>query len=170
MLEKVGLFDEDLKTDEIDICWRINLSGGRIVFAPRSVVYHARSGSFGTGLSKERVLFGDIAAFSCVLKNYELETMVKVFPYLLSYSIGSVANDVFVRHRLDMVATRLRGYLYVLQNLRRTFRKRSHVQKYVRSISDVELRKIMVRPNFSLYFVPDTAFLRLVRKPTHAGN
>jgi GT2 family glycosyltransferase len=170
VLKKIGFFDSDLKTDEIDICWRINLNGGHIVLGTRAIVYHSRSGAFGNSLSKERIFFGDVAALSSILKNYELRTIITVFPYLVSFAIVAVANDLLVRHRLDIIPFRLKAYVYVLRNLREIFKKRSQVQKYVRSVPDAEICKLMIRPNFSYYLVPDVAFCKLVKQSTCSIN
>jgi hypothetical protein len=77
---------------------------------------------------------------------------VHVLPYYVFFFILAVGVDVFVRHRLDVTFFRLKAYSQVLRNLRMIFQKRAQVQTYVRRVSDVELRKLMVRPNL-LYFL-----------------
>jgi GT2 family glycosyltransferase len=152
VLENIGVFDPDLPTDEVDLCWRINLSGGHIVLAPKAIVYHFCGGAFGQRLSKQRIFFAETAATSAILKNYEFHNVVHVLPYYVFFFILAVGVDVFVRHRLDVTFFRLKAYSQVLRNLRMIFQKRAQVQTYVRRVSDVELRKLMVRPNL-LYFL-----------------
>jgi len=40
--DEVGLFDETffINYEDVDLCWRIWLRGYRVVFCPRSIVYH----------------------------------------------------------------------------------------------------------------------------------
>lgn len=152
VLDAVGFFDPDLPTDEIDLCWRINLSGGKIIVAPRAVVYHFRSGAFGRKIDKKRVFFGEIGAISAILHNYELWNIFAVLPYAVSIFATAVGYDLLVRRRLDLTVFRLKACIHVMKNLRKMFRKRSHVQRDLRKVSDSELRKLMVRPNISYYF------------------
>lgn len=151
VLDKVGFFDPELPTDEIDLCWRINLSGGHIVLEPNAVVYHFRSGAFGTKLNKNRIFFGEIGATSAILQNYELRTIFAVLPYILSYFVMEIGNDLLVRHRVDLTLFRLKAHIHVLRNLRKIFRKRSRVQKLIRIVPDKELTELMVRPSPSYY-------------------
>ncbi|KON31407.1 hypothetical protein AC478_02855 [miscellaneous Crenarchaeota group-1 archaeon SG8-32-3] len=152
VLNDVGFFDPDLPTDEIDFCWRINLSGGKIIVAPRAVVYHFRSGAFGRKIDKKRVFFGDIGATSAILQNFELWNIFAALPYVVAIFVTAVGYDLFVRRRLDLTVFRLKACIHVLKNLRKIFRKRSNAQRYIRRVSDSELRKLMVRPNISYYF------------------
>ena len=152
VLGKIGFFDQDLPTDEVDISWRINLSGGHIVLAPKAVVYHFRGGTFGQMLSKQRVFFAETAAVSAILKNYDFLNIVRVLPYYVFFFIMAIGDDVLIRHRSDVTLFRLKAYVHVLRNLRKIFQKRAQVQKYVRRTSDAELRKLMLPPNI-LYFL-----------------
>jgi GT2 family glycosyltransferase len=49
MLEVIGLFDEDLfmYLEDVDLNWRAQLAGYRVVFAPQAVVYHHLSATGG---------------------------------------------------------------------------------------------------------------------------
>jgi GT2 family glycosyltransferase len=153
VLERVGYFDPELPTDEIDLCWRINLAGGKIVLEPKAVVYHYGSASFGKGLLKERLFLGELARLSYVLKNYELGSLVKVAPYMACLLVMTLGWDIFFHRRIDIMIFRLKAYIYVLKNLRRIFVKRSKVQKYIRNLSDADLRRLMIRPNPFYYLV-----------------
>lgn len=151
LLEKIGFFDTDLPTDEVDLCWRINLSGGHIVLAPKAIVYHFCGGAFGQALSKQRIFFAETAACYGILKNYEFHNVLFVLPYYVFFFIAAVGVDVLVRHRLDLTLFRLKAYVHVMRNLRVIFQKRAQVQTCIRQVSDAELRKLMVRPNFRYF-------------------
>jgi GT2 family glycosyltransferase len=149
VLERTGFFDPDLPTDEVDLCWRINLSGGHIVLAPKSIVFHFRSGAFGKKLSKQRVFFAELAASSAILKNYELRNVISVLPYFAFFFMAAAGFDVLVRHDPSIILFRLKAYVQVLQNLRKILQKRFQVQRYIRRVPDVELRGLMIRPNLA---------------------
>jgi hypothetical protein len=153
VLNRVGWFDTEIPTDEVDLCWRINLAGGKIVLSPGSVVRHFGSGSFGRGLTKERLYFGELARLFSILKNYELGNLVRLTPYMTAYFMITVGWDAFFRRRIDILLFRLKAYAYVVKNLRQILVKRSVVQKYVRKLSDAEVMKLTVRPNPYYYLI-----------------
>ncbi len=49
MLDQVGLLDEDFffSCEDLDLAWRAQLAGWRVVYAPRAVVYHKLSATGG---------------------------------------------------------------------------------------------------------------------------
>jgi GT2 family glycosyltransferase len=53
MLEDIGLFDEDffMYLEDVDLNWRAQLAGYRVVFAPTAVVYHRLSATGGGGIA-----------------------------------------------------------------------------------------------------------------------
>lgn len=151
VLAKIGVFDSAFPTDEVDICWRINLSGGQIVLSPRSVVHHFRSGAFGQKLNEQRVFFAETAAISCMLKNYEIKNLFLVLPYYLFFLIVVTGADILIRHRPTLTLSRLKAFIFTMRNLRAIFDKRAQVQTMVRKVSDEEVRKLMVRPTFQYF-------------------
>src|SRR5690606_399926 len=55
---EVGGFDEDFfaHQEEIDLCWRINNKGYKILCIPSSVVYHVGGGSLPQGNTRKTYL------------------------------------------------------------------------------------------------------------------
>lgn len=55
---KASGFDEAFfaHMEEIDLCWRLKLSGGRVVYVPSSVVYHLGGGSLNSGSARKTYL------------------------------------------------------------------------------------------------------------------
>jgi GT2 family glycosyltransferase len=153
VLNKIGSFDPEVPTDEVDLCWRINLAGGKVVLAPKAMVYHYGSGAFGKGIKKERVFFAEISRLNYLLKNYDVKYILLSFPYMVSYFLMSVGWDIIHYRRGDILLYRLAGYFYVLKELRKILQKRLYNQS-LRKISDSELRKLMIKPNPSYYLRP----------------
>jgi GT2 family glycosyltransferase len=152
VLERVGYFDPEIPTDEVDLCWRINLAGGKIVLEAKAVVYHLRSASFGKGLKKERLFLGELSRLTYILKNYELRNLVLFAPYIASYLLMSIGWDLIYRRKVDIMLFRLKAYAYVLKNLKKIFIKRLRNQR-LRKVSDVEIKKLMIKPNPFYYIV-----------------
>jgi GT2 family glycosyltransferase len=147
ILNSVGWFDPQLPTDEVDLCWRINLARGKIVLSRESVVRHLGSASFGKDLTKERLYLGELARLHDLLTNCDSKNIAKFTPYIVSYFMISIGWDVFFRRRMDILLFRLKAHVQCLWHLKQILVKRSIVQKYIRRLSDAEIMKLMVKPN-----------------------
>lgn len=158
VLEKVGVFDSDLPTDEVDLCWRINLQGGHIVLATKSIVYHFCGGAFGKGVSKQRVYFAELCALSAIIKNFSLKQIFVSLCYYGVFSILAISTDFIIRRRAELTTNRFKAYRHVFRSLPNLLAKRVQVQKFIRVVSDDKLKDIIVRPNLS-YLIWSKTFL-----------
>ncbi|MGA2387236.1 MAG: glycosyltransferase family 2 protein [Candidatus Bathyarchaeia archaeon] len=132
VLNEVGLFDEDyfLEYEETDLCWRIWLKGYKILFVPKSIVFHAG----GASISRKK-----LETYYCfhrnhittLLKNYDLMNVAKYLPPLLFIKIATDMRSIRTEHLI-----RLRAILFNVRNLRKIWQKRQKVQIDIRSISD----------------------------------
>jgi len=152
VLERVGVFDSDLPADEVDLCWRINLSGARILVAPKAIVYHFRAGAFGRKLNVKRIFLCEVASAVTILKNCEIPTIIKTIPYLTCFFIMAAGYDLLIRRRIDILISRLKARWHILKNLKSLLIKRYFVQKHIRKLPDAELRKLMIKPN-PVYYI-----------------
>lgn len=156
VLRKTGFFDADtfLYFDEVDLCWRIWLSGYKVAYAPKSVVYHALASTTSELQTKMRVYFYTRNHLMILLKNYSLANLFKA----VAVSILFETRNIFLflaRRKPQVSAARIQALLWNLFNFDRIWQKRGFVQKYVRIISDQEVRRIMMKPcpPFPLYLV-----------------
>jgi GT2 family glycosyltransferase len=156
VLAKTGLFDPDvfLYFDEADLCWRIWLSGYKVVYAPASVVRHA-SGSTASGLQQQSRLFyytrNHVVA---LLKNYGLKKVFQTVGVTVLFEFRNSA--LFLLRRKPLVALSLmKGLFWNLTHLKTTWQKRQRVQSFVRKIGDEDLQLHMFKPvaPFPLYLV-----------------
>jgi len=94
-----GGFDEDFFAyyEDVDLGWRLWILGYKVIFSPKSIVYHHHHGtSKEFGEDKLRFLKERNSLYS-VFKNYDDENLPKV----LSASLASVFNRVFVDLKFD---------------------------------------------------------------------
>ena len=80
VFERVGGFDEDFFAffEDVDLGWRLWLLGYRVVYEPRSVVYHRHHGTMAEyGYERERFLL-ERNALATVFKNYEEANMSRM--------------------------------------------------------------------------------------------
>jgi GT2 family glycosyltransferase len=94
-----GGFDEDFFAyyEDVDFGWRLWVLGYRVVFAPKSIVYHVHHGTSKI-FSEDKLRFlKERNALYSVFKNYDDENLAKVF----SGTLASIYNRIFVDVKFD---------------------------------------------------------------------
>jgi len=85
ILDCVGLFDASFfaHMEEIDLNWRMQKAGFRIVSEPQSVVYHQAGGTLHQD-SFRKMTLNHRNSLIMLLKNYDLQTLAWVLPLRLA--------------------------------------------------------------------------------------
>ena len=94
-----GGFDEDFFAyyEDVDLGWRLWILGYKVIFSPKSIVYHHHHGT-SKEFSEDKLRFlKERNSLYSVFKNYDDENLPKV----LSASLASVFNRVFVDLKFD---------------------------------------------------------------------
>jgi GT2 family glycosyltransferase len=80
-LDRVGLLDEAFfaHMEEIDLNWRFNLAGYKVVFEPEAVVYHQTGGTLGQDRFRKMVL-NHRNSLLMILRNHTASTLMWVLP------------------------------------------------------------------------------------------
>lgn len=148
VLNAVEGFDPDfpLGYEDIDICWRIRLRGYKVMYVPKSIVFHK---GYGTSSYLRKVRRDPVPLL--MIKNYDaFNLLLYLLPHLAS-SLGAFILDILVRRKLVLALERLDGTRWVLLNLRRILAKRYRVQQIIRRVPDREVKKMMLQSNLTLY-------------------
>jgi GT2 family glycosyltransferase len=156
VLEKTGLFDPAmfLYFDEVDLCWRIWLSGYKVVYAPASTVYHA-SGSTASKLQVQtRLYFYTRNHIRILLKNYNLANACKAVKISMLFETRNIALAL-VRRKPFLAVSIMKGLLWNIANLKSAMVQRQVMQRHVRKVPDEKIRKQMLQPYppLPLYFI-----------------
>jgi hypothetical protein len=142
LFKAVGFFDPlyFLQYEDIDLGWRIRLRGYRIVFAPKSIVFHA-SGKTLSQTESSKVLFhlykGHLLT---IIKNYELKNLFRFNPLIII--VGGLRQDIFQKNASSFLA-RVRVLSWLLLNLHRIIYSRRFVQTKVRRVPDSAIMRLM---------------------------
>jgi hypothetical protein len=156
VLAKTGLLDPEIFMyfDETDLCWRIWLSGYKVLFAPKSIVYHA-SGSTASKLQqKTRSYYYTRNHILVLLKNYDLGNMFKAVAVSIIFEFRNMV--LFLARRKPQVSIAIIEALsWNLFHSKYAWKKRQVIQRLVRKVSDEQIKKIMLKPYppFPLYLV-----------------
>ena len=140
--------------EETDFCFRALMADYRVVFVPKSIVWHA----FNTQLKKAKKYYTSyITRFlGCrnyimtLLKNLSFGYLVRILPFhIFSWFVLSLL--FFLRGKLIDSVNILKGISWNIFNLSTVIKKRSFVQKKIRKIEDKIIFKDLMK-NQSLRF------------------
>lgn len=156
VLEETGLFDPEIFVyfDETDLCWRIWLSGYKVLFAPKSIVFH-KSGLTASKLQqKTRSYYYTRNHMLMLLKNYDLGNLFKVVLVSIIFEFRNTFL-FFVRRKPQVSIAIIKALSWNLFHSKYTWAKRQAIQTLIRKVSDTQIKRIMLKPYppFPLYLV-----------------
>ncbi len=154
LIKKTGFFDADffLYFDEVDLCWRVWLSGCKVIYAPNSQVLHVSGATASVLRQESKLFFYARNHILMLLKNYSLANMLVAISASIVFETRNILLFFGKRKPLFGLSI-LRGLLWNLAHFRESWFKRQHVQKSVRKVTDEIVRKQMMKPYppFPLY-------------------
>ena len=159
---EAGGFDEDFVEclEDADLGWRLNLSGGRTVLAPKAVACRRQRGTTSRWSRLQQLRLVERNALAMIYKNYEEVSLERVLPVAVALSLlrglqSSGIDTLQLRFSLippDSVDVdrRLIAHLIGLEDFARDLptlqRKRAEVQARRRR-SDVEMLELFDEPS-----------------------
>lgn len=156
-LDKTGAFDEGfyMYLEETDLCWRVWLSGYRVVFVPKSVVYHA----YGTKRKAKEKYYPEyvVRYYGCrnyittLIKNLGFVNLVKILPLHMT-SLAVLSVMFILKGKVKDGFLVIKAILWNLANLASLLKKRFFVQKNIRKAKDdFIMAKVMISRPASYY-------------------
>jgi GT2 family glycosyltransferase len=141
VFREVGMFDPAfiLQLEDLDLCWRIRLHGYKIVFVPKSVVYHKGSAALKKVPRSNSEFMSQRNRLLMALKNYSLLNLFRYFPIIL---ILTIFGFVFEN---DSIQSRVKALSWIIANFAKVWTKRSWVQHCVRTVPDSQILKFMLK-------------------------
>ena len=143
VIRRVGLFDESffIYHEELDLAWRIRLSGCKLFCVPSSVVWHK-----GGGKMDRTTMFRKYKNnVYMMIKNYGLKNLCRYLPLRFVLDIISMLKNGI---------TPILAYAWLLRELKLVWSHREEVQSKVRRVPDGELMKLIVKqPSPILHYV-----------------
>jgi GT2 family glycosyltransferase len=143
VVEKVGLLDEKmfLYLEDVDYCIRARLCGFKIVYCPKSVIYHYGGGTTPTSKSWQILKHGVTYGLRIILKNYNFWNMLKWggfrFVFSLFAALASIKNKDW-----NLVPSHLYAFLWNILNL--PIKERVEIQRK-RVVDDENILKYGVK-------------------------
>ena len=158
VFDSIGRFDPEyfLFEEDLDLCWRVNLAGFKVVVNPRSMVYHVGGSSMEGGFpergqfvsTQARRYFSERNTLQTLLKNYQLKNIVKVVAPYVGMSIAEIGLFA-ATGRLQGVTAYIKSLHYNLSNFRRIWEKHLEVDR-MRRIPDEKLSRLQTNRNLRI--------------------
>ncbi|MBK6767184.1 MAG: glycosyltransferase family 2 protein [bacterium] len=137
-----GGLDEDffMHMEELDLCWRLLLTGNRIKIAPAGAVYHWA----GAALAADRIrkmYLNHRNSVAMLIKNYELTRLLRRLPVRIFLDwVAVIASPLQGEAKRSLAI--LWAHFYVLLNLPHIWSKRRRVQQQ-RTVPDHALDHVV---------------------------
>ena len=137
-LEQVGLFDERLFMyhEDVDLGWRLNLAGYKVLLDPLSVVYH----KYNYSKAKYKFYYMDRNRLVVLLQNYRVLTILLILPILLFMEIGIILFSL----KNGWFKEKIKGYFWLLSHWPSILSRRLDTQFKIRKVKDREVVKLFV--------------------------
>jgi GT2 family glycosyltransferase len=170
IVQTIGLFDDDyfLDFEDIDFCWRVRLYGKRVVFVPKSIVYHKGAGISSQAPFDIKSLHPTKNILMTMIKNYNTIHTINfvILPHIVSFITGFFIVEQLIMKRPDKlrrIKYRIQGYWWLLSNVKKLQYKRNYVQRTIRKVPDSETMKFMLKTSRLDIWIYTFNILRLGR-------
>jgi GT2 family glycosyltransferase len=138
MLKKINGFDPDffLYQEDADLSWRIRFAGGKIMYVPKSIIYH----KFKLSITPWKEFYLERNRYLILLKNLDSATLLFLLPSLIVTEIVTMSHAVL--NGPKYIKSKLLAYLWILRNNKTVFAKRRETLSK-KKISDKEFFNLL---------------------------
>jgi len=125
LYKKINLFDPlyFIYYEDVDFCWRALISGYKVVYAPKSFLYH----KIGMAIKDNKIKKYWVRRnkLRTILKNYEIKTIIKILPWIFFQWLLIVLSYLIRRNKLALT--------YFIIYLKVIFWNIFHVQSLIKN-------------------------------------
>lgn len=153
-IDKMGLFDEDYFSyfEETDFCHRVLLSGKKILYWPKAIIYHIGLADNKKHKRSELLYNSYRNRINSYIKNLEWVNLTKILFWHFWLCAASVFG-FFLLREWDNVKAVIDAIVWNVRNLPKTLVKRKHIQENIRKVKDCEyLPEVTVNPPLIYYY------------------
>lgn len=151
----LGGLDEDFVcyVEETDLCYRIWLSGKKVIYEPKSIMYHWGGGDMQVMTKDQVTMFRSYRnRFLLFIKNSGYIKLIQILPLLFIFCEAFIVMSMLQGNVKRAIGAQM-GVFGVIPLLPKMIKKRKHIQKKIRKVSDAEINQFVVKnPRFSYYY------------------
>jgi GT2 family glycosyltransferase len=154
LFRTIGGYDAgiDFRGDDVDLCWRAQLAGARVMVVPAAVVRHHQQLADRRGVDDVRRLHMR-HQLRTLLSCSSWQRLIFVLPQAMVLALGEIVMAL-LRGRVSQAGDVVSAWAWNLRRLPAIRRRRAKVREF-RQVSDAELHRMQVRGSLRL-----RAFLR----------
>ena len=138
VIARIGGFDDDyfMYAEDTDLSIRANLAGDRIVFAPRSIVYH----KYSLKMTPGKFFLLERNRRQTLIKNLRWTTLVALLPVI--WMTGVLMWVYAIVHGPEYLRAKFRAQVWIYRNWSLILAKRRRVQT-LRKVGDREVLRLL---------------------------
>jgi GT2 family glycosyltransferase len=148
LLSRIGLLDSkyDHGFDDVDLCWRVWLSGYKVVCVSRCIIYH-KVGGTTRRVDLARVLFHrEKNRIMTAIKNYSVLYQFRFLPLILSFDLLQLMWFVGTNN-FSMFWSIIRALVWDIKHFKYMWTQHLTIKYNIRRISDKQIRSHMLKIN-----------------------
>lgn len=148
VLKHIGLLDSKYEHgfDDVDLCWRVWLSGYRVVCVSKCKMYHKVAGTTRK-VDLTRVLYHrEKNRIMTAIKNYSVSYQLRFLPIILLLDLIQLLWFA-INNNFQMFQAIIHALNWDAEHFKYMWHQHLFVKKYVRKISDKEITTHMVKIN-----------------------
>jgi len=137
--------------EETDLCHRVWLSGYRIAYEPKSVIYH-KMGATSGNIQNDIIQFHSYKNRICsYIKNLELKSLLTILPVHIALCIIFSFYSL-LKGQLNIFFSIQKAIFWNIINLNKTLNKRAYIQTNIRKVHDKKLMTVIMKlPRLEYY-------------------
>jgi len=152
LIKEIGMFDENyhIGYEDMDLALRAHIHGDEVLYNPEAVVYHRGAATDSRKEIAAKIKFHfDKNRVATVIKDYDMKNMAKALMLASYFYALAFLGEIFAKRRLDLAFARAQAVAWVLGALPLIVQSRVKVQRLVRRVPDTSFLRLM-RKNYSL--------------------
>lgn len=155
ILDIVGEFDSDYLTlaDDIDLSWRVQLVGYKVVVEPKAYLFHQVSATLNTTHNRaQKRYLSERNTLRTLLKNYSMEYLILLLPPYFALLCMEIMFFLVMR-KFNIAKSGIKAVMWNLFYIKDTMKMRKRVQKF-RTVDDLTIiSKMQKIPEKSMVFL-----------------
>jgi len=144
VLEQINLFNPELDMyyEDIELSWKIRLTGYKIMYVPTSLVFHKMS-PLKTPFTTKVKYYTERNRLMTMIQNYSLPSLIRLIPFYLFLKF-SESMIYLAFNKPDQAKAISTAFIHALNKLPKIVYHRRQTQK-IRKVDDKDIAKFMER-------------------------
>jgi GT2 family glycosyltransferase len=148
VLRKIGLLDSNYVHgfDDVDFCWRVKLSGYKVVCISKCIMYHKVAGTTRKVNLKNVLFHREKNRLMTAIKNYSLSYQVRVLPVIFTFDLLQLLWFTSTRN-FPMFRAIVKAIMWDMKHFKYIWSKHLQIKYFVRKVSDDQIVREMRKIN-----------------------